>query len=282
MNGDLHCHTTLSDGSLGIEDIILQAKRTGIDFLSITDHDTLASISRATVLGERYGVHILPGVELSAWDKERNRKVHILCYSPQKPDRLEGICNKACEIRKACVKEMVENVMEIYPITFESVNKYATGSKSIFKQHIMHALIDFGYTTHFYGKLNDKLFNLKTGSCIVEREYPDVNFVLDLIHSARGVAVMAHPVHYDSIELLEDLAKNGRIDGVEVYHYTANKLQKQVLLEIAKKYDLIVTGGSDFHGLYNAKPTHIGSNTTDKENIDKIFKLANQGKAKIQ
>lgn len=278
MKGDLHCHTKLSDGSLGIEDIIIQAKRTGIDFISITDHDTMSSSSRATVLGERYGVRVIPGVELSAWDKERNRKVHILCYAPQKPDRLEGLCLKACEIRKACANEMVENVMKLYPITPESVMKYATGSKSIFKQHIMHALIDYGYTTHFYGRLNDELFNLKTGSCIVEREYPDVNFVLDLIHSARGVAVMAHPVYYDSLELLEELAEKGKLDGVEAYHYTANPEQQKEILRIAEKYNLIVTGGSDFHGLYNAKPTHIGSNTTDKENLDRIFKMANSTK----
>ena len=105
---DLHCHTKLSDGSLGIEDIIMQAKRTGIDFLSITDHDTLSSFSRANILGERYGVRIIQGVELSAWDKARNSKVHILCYAPKKPDRLEGLCLKSCEIRKACSKEMVE------------------------------------------------------------------------------------------------------------------------------------------------------------------------------
>ncbi|MEG0615356.1 MAG: PHP domain-containing protein [Oscillospiraceae bacterium] len=178
MTGDLHCHTTLSDGSLGIEDIILQAKRTGIDFISITDHDTMSSFSRSAVLGERYGVHVLPGVELSAWDSKRKQKVHILCYAPQKPDRLEGICIKSCEIRRASANEMVEKVMKLYPITPESVMKYATGSKSVFKQHIMHALIDYGYTTHFYGKLNNELFDLKKGSCIVEREYPDVNFVL--------------------------------------------------------------------------------------------------------
>lgn len=276
MIGDLHCHTTLSDGSLGIEDIIVQAKRTGVDFISITDHDTMSSISRAKVLGERYGIQTIPGVELSAWDKTRNRKVHILCYAPQKPDRLEGICIKACEIRKQCAKEMVQNVMERYPITAESVMKHATGSKSIFKQHIMHALIDYGYTTHFYGRLNNELFNLETGSCVVEREYPDVNFVLDLIHSARGVAVMAHPVYYNSLELLEELAQKGKLDGVEAYHYTADEEQQKKILEIAEKYNLIVTGGSDFHGLYNAKPTHIGSNVTDKENIDRILRLANK------
>lgn len=280
MTGDLHCHTKLSDGSLGIEDIIIQAKRTGIDFVSITDHDTLSSVSRATVLGDRYGVHVLPGVELSAWDKERGRKVHILCYAPQKPDRLEGLCLKSCEIRKSCAKEMVEKVMKLYPITPENVMKYATGSKSIFKQHIMHALVDYGYSTHFYGKLNDELFNLKTGSCIVEREYPDVNFVLDLIHSARGVAIMAHPMHYDSLELLRELAAKEKLDGIEVDHYSATPEQRAVLREIASQYNLIVTGGSDFHGLYNARPTHIGSEITDKENLDRIFKLTSLNKNK--
>ena len=278
MVGDLHCHTKLSDGSLGIEDIVVQAKRTGIDFISITDHDTMASFSRAAVLGERYGVRMLPGVELSAWDKQRGRKVHILCYAPQKPDRLEGLCIKCCEIRKQCAKEMVEKVMKLYPITPESVMKYATGSKSIFKQHILHALIDYGYTTEFYGELNDELFNMKTGTCLVEREYPDVNFVLDLIHSSRGIAVMAHPVLYDSFELMDELAAKGKLDGVEAYHYTADENARKQILETASKYDLIVTGGSDFHGLYNAQPTHIGSEITDKENIDRIYKLIKQNK----
>lgn len=272
MIGDLHCHTTLSDGSLGIEDVIVQAKRLGISFLSITDHDTLSSFSRAGILGERHGVRIIPGVEMSAWDKERGRKVHILCYAPQKPDRLEGLCLKSCEIRKTCAKEMVEKVMKIFPITPDSVMKYATGSKSIFKQHIMHALIDYGYSTEFYGELNDELFNLINGTCLVEREYPDVKFVLDLIHSARGVAVMAHPMQYDSVELLRELAQQGRLDGVEASHYTADSEQEKTLTDIAEEFDLIVTGGSDFHGLYNAKPSPLGSRTTSKENIDRILK----------
>jgi predicted metal-dependent phosphoesterase TrpH len=272
MVGDLHCHSKLSDGSLGLEDIIVQSKRTGIDFISVTDHDTLSSISRIKILGDRYGVCTIPGVELSAWDKKRSRKVHILCYVPKKPDRLEGLCMKSCEIRKTCAKEMVEKVMKIYPITPESVMRHATGSKSIFKQHIMHALVDLGYTTEIYGELNDTLFNLKTGTCIVEREYPDVNFVTDLIHSAGGIAVMAHPVYYDSFDLLEELAAAGKLDGVEAYHYTAGESAEADILYVANKYDLIVTGGSDFHGLYNAKASFLGSRTTDKENIDRILK----------
>lgn len=271
---DLHCHTKLSDGSLGIEDIISQAKRTGIDCLSITDHDTMASFSRAEVLGQREGVKILRGVELSAWDKDRNSKVHILCYAPQKPDRLEGLCLKSCEIRKACSKEMIDKVMAKYPITLESILKHTTASKSIFKQHIMRALIDYGYALEFYGELDRELFNPKIGSCYVEREYPDVNFVIDLIHTARGVAVMAHPAQYNNIELLEELAKKGKIDGVEIGHYSADENYRKELGAIADRYELIRTGGSDFHGLYNSVPTHLGSDLTAQEEVDRIIKLA--------
>ncbi len=271
---DLHCHTKLSDGSMGIEDIIEQAKRTNIEWLSITDHDTMASFSRAGILGERFDVNILKGVELSAWDKKRSRKVHILCYAPRKPDRLEGLCLKSCEIRKECSKEMIAKVMEKYPITMESILKHTTASKSIFKQHIMRALIDYGYALEFYGSLDSELFNPEKGSCYVEREYPDVNFVIDLIHTAKGVAVMAHPALYDNIELLEELAKNNKIDGVEVGHWSADENYRHELSDLASRYELIETGGSDFHGLYNNVPTHLGSETTTKENLDRILKLS--------
>ena len=276
MKGDLHCHTKLSDGSLGIEDIIIQAKRTGIDFLSITDHDTLSSTSRAAILGQRYGVHMIAGVELSAWDKKRNSKVHILCYAPQKPDRLEGLCMKSLAIRKSCANEMIEKVIKLYPITAENVLSHCSGSKSIFKQHIMRALVDYGYTTEIYGDLNNELFNHENGTCLVEREYPDVNFVLDLIHSAKGIAVLAHPMQHDNVELADELAQAGKLDGIEVYHYSADENAQKELLKTAEKYNLIVTGGSDFHGLYNAQKSYIGMNTTDKENLDRIFKLANK------
>lgn len=275
---DLHCHTKFSDGSLGIEDIISQAKRTGVQLLSITDHDTMSSFSRADVLGQREGVKILHGVELSAWDKQRNSKVHILCYAPRKPERLEGLCQKSCEIRKACSKEMIEKVMERFPITIESILKHTTSCKSIFKQHIMRALIDYGYALEFYGDLDHELFNPKTGCCYVEREYPEVNFVIDLIHTAGGAAVLAHPAQYDNMALLEELAAKEKIDGVEINHYSADENYRRELNELAEKYGLIKTGGSDFHGLYNSVPTHLGSETTAEEEVQRIIKLTSNKK----
>lgn len=286
MIGDLHCHTTLSDGSLGIEEVILQAKRMNLDYLAITDHDTLSSSNRAQILGERYGVNIIPSVELSAWDKERGSKVHILCYAPQKPDRLEGLCLKSCSIRTECAKDMIEKVMEIYPIPENAVKVYTKGSKSIFKQHIMRALVNYGYATELYGEVNSKLFGYPDGDCLVTREYPDVNFVLDLIHSSKGVAVMAHPfmVGYGNgdLRLLDELIEKGKLDGIEVFHYSANAEQQKILLERCKAHGLIATGGSDFHGLYNAVPTHIGSRFTDDENMQKLLELIKKNRYKAK
>lgn len=273
MIGDLHCHTTLSDGSLGIEETIVQAKRMGLDFLAITDHDTLSSSSRAKILGERYAVQVIPAVELSAWDKKRNSKVHILCYAPQKPDRLEGLCLKSCQIRTECAKDMIKKVLERYPIPSDAVQKYTKGSKSIYKSHIMRALVNYGYATELYGSVNDKLFASPHGECLVTREYPDVNFVLDLIHSSKGIAVMAHPVMFNNVELLKELIEAGKIDGIEAYHFSATAQKQKELAELAKKHDLIVTGGSDFHGLYNSTMTHIGQYVTDQENLEKLLKL---------
>lgn len=87
---------------------------------------------------------------------------------------------------------------------------------------------------------------------------------------------MAHPAQYDNIELLEELARNGRVDGVEVGHYSADENYRRELSAIAEKYGLIETGGSDFHGLYNCVPTHLGSETTTKKNLERILKLTSK------
>jgi hypothetical protein len=282
MIADLHCHTTLSDGSLGIEEVIAQAKRNGIECLAITDHDTLSSMSRAAVLGKRYGVGIIPAVEFSAYDGNRGSKAHIICYNPLKPDRLEGLCLRTCDVRKTRGKAMSMKVIENYPIALENIIKYAAGSKAIYKCHIMHALMDYGYTIDLYGKIYNHIFSVKDGLCaeIVRKEgdeYPDVKFVSQLIRSAGGIAVLAHPRVYNNFDLLEELAAGELIDGVEVWHRSIRKGDDERMLEIAEKYNLIVTGGSDFHGFYNHYPTPLGHYTTPVESLNRILRKKEVG-----
>lgn len=282
MKADLHCHTTISDGSLGISDVIRQADRNDVRCLAITDHDSLASLSRSAVLGKRYNVTVIPAVEFSAFDPTRGRKVHILCYMPAKPDRLEGLCLRTSTGRMELGKRMAVKVLDKYPITLESILRYSAGSKAIYKCHIMHALMDYGYTTELYGDVYDSIFDAKDGICAEEVAseadfYPDVRFVTTLIRASGGISVMAHPKVYDSVDLLSELAASGDIDGVEVWHQSAGEADRSQLAEIAQRYDLLTTGGSDFHGFYNHYAIQIGSNLTPEETLNKI--ITHKGKA---
>lgn len=282
MKADLHCHTTISDGSLGISDVIRQADRNDVRCLAITDHDSLASLSRSAVLGKRYNVNVIPAVEFSAFDNVRKRKVHILCYMPAKPDRLEGLCLRTSTGRMELGKRMAVKVLDKYPITLESILRYSAGSKAIYKCHIMHALMDYGYTTELYGDVYDSIFDVKDGICAADVAaeadfYPDVHFVTTLIKASGGISVMAHPTVYDSIDLLQELAASHEIDGVEVWHQSADESTRNQLLDIANQNGLLTTGGSDFHGFYNHYAIQIGSNLTPEDTLNKI--INHKGKA---
>ena len=100
MKADLHIHTKLSDGTMGIDDIIVLAKNSGVTTIAVTDHDCQAGTVRAEVIGKRYGINIISGVEFSATDKKRNSKAHILCYLADRPERLEGLCKSNSLLRK--------------------------------------------------------------------------------------------------------------------------------------------------------------------------------------
>ena len=183
MACDLHCHTKISDGSMGIDDLIAMAKRRGVHTLSVTDHDTTAGATRAVIIGKRQGLQIIHGVELSTADPQRDGKAHLLCYMCDTPDRLEGLCRQIGDRRKKAANDMVRRVMRYYPITPEMVVRCATGSTNFYKQHIMHALMDAGYADSIFGDVYKKLFGSE-GSARVEIEYPDVREVLELVHSA--------------------------------------------------------------------------------------------------
>lgn len=261
MPADLHCHTKISDGSIALDELILLAKRRKLSAIAVTDHDTVAGVTRAKILGERYGINIIPGMEVSCYDYKRGRRVHILAYLFTAPDRLEGLCKRTGDARKAAAMKMISKVMRYYPISAEMVVKTASGSTNIFKQHIMHSLMNAGYSNTVFGELYTKLFDPQNGSCLVEPEFPDVFEVLELLQSAGAITVLAHPSVYRSMELLPELIDVG-LDGVEIWHPRNTEEDKEELLKIAKEHDLITTGGSDFHGMYSSRTVPLGTCTT--------------------
>lgn len=273
---DLHCHSKISDGSMGIDEILTIAKRRGLSAIAITDHDAVAGATRACVVGKRMGIEVVPGVEMSTYDYERGRKVHILGYLCDHPDRLEGACLRTNNARRVATVEMSKKVMRYYPIAPETITRHAAGSTNIFKQHIMHALIESGYTDRIYGDLFRKLFSRNGGCAYIPIEYPDVREIIELIHSAGGLAVLAHPYVYDSIDLMHDLAEEGLLDGIEVWHPSNDEERISTLKAFAESHQLLMTGGTDFHGMYSDSPRSIGSCGAPEDTVQKMkaYKLA--------
>ena len=273
MTADLHCHTKMSDGSVGIDEIVLLAARRGIPVISVTDHDTFSGSVRAATIGKKYGVKVIPGVEFSAMDSSTGRKVHILCYFCKKPHRLEGLCKQMRDERNHVAAIMIQRVMKVYPISQEMVLRRAKGSTALYKQHIMHALIDAGYADGFYGDVYHRLFNSVNGLAYVPIHYPEVHEVIARVHEADGIAVLAHPGEYDSYDLLQQLASDHEIEGVEVWHSNNREGDEQYFTKIAQEYGLIMTGGTDFHGMYRKKRLPLGTCGTTKAELEKLVQL---------
>ncbi len=272
MTGDLHCHTKLSDGGGTIEDVIMYAAKIGLDYISITDHETMAGVTRAAVLGKRFGVNVIPGIECSAWDDTRGRTVHLLCYCPHYPERLDALNNKLLATRKTAGTEMISKVIRLFPITPEHIARYISKSTTIYKVHIMQALLDMGYADSLFGQTYDELFG-PDGKCKVSVELPAVSTTIEAIKNAGGLLVLAHPAVYNSFDLLEELGSQHILDGVEHHHPRCTPEQKDLIGGIADRFNLLKTGGSDFHGGWGRPPVPIGHCTIEAKQLDTFLQL---------
>lgn len=278
MSADLHCHTRLSDGSLGIDDLIILAKKQGLDTIAITDHDCLAGTVRGRLIGERHGVTVIPGVELSSTHSKSGKKVHILCYLADAPDRLEGLCRRNLAARKRAGQHMIVRVSRRYPVSTELIVKCASGSTNIYKQHIMHALMECGLTDRIFGDLYEELFSPESKkNVIVNPRFPEPEEIVEAIHEAGGIAVLAHPDLFDSYDILDELIPVG-LDGVEIWHPLCPKEKQDYLIDVAARHDLLMTGGSDFHGMYTMAGVSIGDVTVPEENVRQLLNYKSRRK----
>lgn len=273
MSADLHCHTKISDGSTAIDELVILAKNKGLNAIAVTDHDTFGGVKRARIFGDKFGVTVIPGVEVSAYDYSRKKKVHLLCYMPKSADRLAGMLRKTNFNRKQAMSVSIQKVLRAYPIPYDMILRRTAGSTSVYKQHIMQALMDAGYTDEMFGSVFKKLFDSRFGLAKSTFEYPDVFEALRLIRESGGVAVLAHPAVYDSYDLMYELIEKG-LDGIEVWYPRANPNDDKLLSDIADRYNLIKTGGTDFHGVNSSSVNPIGTCTAPDEELKKLLDLA--------
>lgn len=249
---DLHLHTTCSDGSHAPEEVVRLAAEAGLRAISICDHDAVDATDAALVAGEQYGVEVLTGVELSVvW--EQYNDVHLLGYGYDHHD--PALCASLDEFRTyrrnrnvLIVERVNQRLAEQgrVPLDVADVQRRAAGA--IGRPHIAMALIDQGYVRD-----TEDAFTKYLVPCNVPKRLFPIAEAIDMIHAAGGVAVLAHPpfISPERSVLLElfDRFKTLGLDGIEAYNSGSSNDDIDWTITAALQRGLLVTGGSDFHGL---------------------------------
>ena len=279
MPGDLHNHSTCSDGSVPILRLSQMAARVGLDTMAISDHDTLLSVRYCYEHPTQDGVRLIPATELTGYDYERHHRVHLQTYwpDPESPELIRH-CDSMRQRRNECCLQSARAIEQIYPqVRTEQALEYAKDSGVLFKSGIMQALQQLGLCDGIYTGLYHELFGWEPrGKCLHSPTYPPVREVLATAKAAGAVVVFAHPTVYKSMPLLRELVAEGAIDGSEVHHPRNSPEDMAECAELCKKHDLIVTGGSDFHGANHGKPHPVGACVTADDQIARVEALARQ------
>ncbi|ABO50435.1 PHP C-terminal domain protein [Desulforamulus reducens MI-1] len=241
---DLHIHTTASDGSDTPSEVVHKALEIGLRAIAISDHDTMDGVLEAERAAEKFNLEVISGVEVNTFFE--GKEIHILGY-------LIDPCNekfvaKLKELqgdRMTRIKKMVDKLNKLnIKIELERVLELSSGG-SVGRPHIARALVERGYVLTLQEAFTNYLGVGKPA--FVSREKLSPKEAIRLITRAKGVPVLAHPGLSKINTYLLDLVNEG-LKGLEVWHKNHTPLMVEYYAEIAKKYNLVPTGGSDYHG----------------------------------
>lgn len=247
---DLHTHTTASDGTLAPAELVRAAHRAGLRALAVTDHDTTSGLAEALAEGEKLGLEVIPGVEITA-EVGLRHSVHILglFLDPEDEGLKEGL-GRFMASRKERNPKIVAKLNELgIDITLDQVKSYA-GGELISRAHFAQALVGRGAAA-----TRQEAFNRYIGAgrpAYVPKLRLPLSETAGLIKGAGGVPVLAHPGIIElpppALEaLITRLAGEG-LEGVEAYYSEHGAAMQRRLIALAARLGLVVTGGSDFHG----------------------------------
>jgi predicted metal-dependent phosphoesterase TrpH len=268
---DLHLHTTHSDGSLSPAEVLRLAHKAQVNALAITDHDIVSGIPEAMVVGGELGIEVIPGVEISS--RLGDSELHILGYclhweDPELNRRLAALRAS----RHSRNPQIIERLRSLgLDVTYEEVQALA-GTDSVGRPHIARILIDKKYVTSAKEAFDRYLADGRPA--YVARDLPEPADAIDWIRAAGGVAVLAHPtwakVSGEGLNALLTRLKGEGLGGIEVHYSTHTKRQTTEYLDLAKRLNLLVTGGSDFHGI--TKPDiEVGTGRGDLKVPEKLL-----------
>ena len=240
---DLHTHSTASDGTLPPEQVIAAARAAGLQAIALTDHDTMAGIPAAMRAGEQLGVRVVPGVELSAHDG--NREIHILALHVTRLGLLESRLEVFREGRTVRASQIVERLRELgVEITVDTVMEEANGA-AVGRPHIARAMIRGGTARDFRDAFDRYLGAGRPA--FVPKERLEIREAISITHEAGGLAIWAHPGPDCRRARLEPLVAM-ELDGVEIRHPSHSVEDINRLTALSEFFGLVPSGGSDWHG----------------------------------
>ncbi len=243
LKADLHIHTTASDGKLTPSKVVVQALQTDLDVIAITDHDTIAGVEEARAAAKGTQLRVVEGVEISTLFQ--NRECHLLAYAFRDADLLAHLLRdqKKKRVQRArCIIGKLNGMG--FDITYDEVLG-ESGRAPIGRPHIARVMIRKGYAADTQEVFFRYLGN--DSSAYYKIDYPEVTDVIDCVHKAGGIAILAHPgSSYNFIEIKQ--LKDAGLDGLECFHSSHNAVHRRRYLTYCQSHDMVATGGSDFHG----------------------------------
>ena len=240
---DLHMHSTASDGALVPAAVVRAAAAADLAAIALTDHDTVAGVTQARHEGERIGVRVIAGVELSA--TEDGQETHLLGLHLTRIGELERHLVGFRDARRVRAEHMVERLNSLgIPITMAAIEGQAAGG-AIGRPHVARALVLGGWVSDHRDAFERYLGAGRPG--YVAKPRLDIAAAIRLVHDAGGLAVLAHPGAECTRDRLEQLAGVG-LDGVEVRHPSHSPDEMARLERITEELGLVPSGGSDWHG----------------------------------
>lgn len=277
---DLHIHSCYSDGNISPEGILKIAKDNNVKYISITDHDNISAQKVLQSTFCNFGVEIIPGVELST--EYEGYEVHILGYFIDINNLfLNRLLDHIKEVRMNRILEILSKLQKMgVDITVNDL-EMNNNFQSIGRAHIAKILVDKGYSSSFKGAFHNYL--AKDKSAYVDRSKVPYKDVLKIVKDCGGIPVLAHPGKtYKGIftdKLIKDLKVYGLM-GIEVFHPSHNINQVSQFYNLSKKYNLAITGGSDFHCINSNNNINIGSCGLSQDLLNKFIKYNKLGEIK--
>jgi 3',5'-nucleoside bisphosphate phosphatase len=279
---DLHSHTQASDGMNKPSENVRLAKEKGLTGLAITDHDTVAGIGEALLAGKELGVDVVPGIEIST--RAAGKDIHVLGYYMNfDDDRFQARLARLRSVREERNGLIIAKLQELgVSITLEEVkaglSRPLRPDESLGRPHIADALVRKGYAADMRDAFDRYLAEGKPGYASLPRIAPEE--AIAWIREAGGAPVLAHPGLYGDDELVRSILERGKPDGIEVYHSDHGPEEELRYAAMAEQYGLIVTGGSDYHGVRQGVVFHgdLGGRTAPPGTVERLKQAAAAGR----